>query len=372
MNKHNIEVDFLFNARGLELFIVETKKIADDLQNMNFVSAFPKPEKPIKPEKKKIIAPYLYYEVGTNFWEPSGCYELQSDSDIMGNRSEKGLFDRIYLSELNSQNIGKLKGKKLIKYIHEYINKDFYQVANPNDPHTKHGCKYLWLKKEFSLQKYHEEVSDAEQFFNTQMALFEKLTQQYNCDTIEFQKNVEQEKTNWLENKQANIQFLNQGITQAQQELSNLYNSALLLPKPYQYVEAVCYLYDFLSTSSDDYDIKYALERCDFAEMKKMMRQIIDNQGQQILLDTIAVAQRQTQQNQSEQIISSLENIESNTAENVRANNSLISATNNLSVSVKDAASTTHSYNKNSLSFLSDATKYLEKSEYYARNTYYN
>jgi len=147
-------------------------------------------------------------------------------------------------------------------------------------------------------------------------------------------------KRNWLIQKATDIKALTVGKNQAEQKLQELYISERLLPKPYQNAESVWYLYDFLSTASDDYDIKYALERVDFNDMKRLMGQMIVNQARQIVLETIANAQRES--------IQSDINFYMNDAANTLQNH----------------ASAAKSYYKDSLAFLAGAERYMNKIKY--------
>ncbi|HCC35831.1 MAG TPA: hypothetical protein DEQ02_09485 [Ruminococcaceae bacterium] len=127
--------------------------------------------------------------------------------------------------------------------------------------------------------------------YRAQMDVYQhqKMTE-YKKELKVFNKQFEESRKSWLEVQNGNIQIITETLNDAQKKRDNLYAVTRLLPKPYQYPEAVFYLYEFLSSSSEDYDIRYALERVDANEMKRMMVAVIQNQQRQAQLFNVIMS----------------------------------------------------------------------------------
>lgn len=126
--------------------------------------------------------------------------------------------------------------------------------------------------------------------WETETAAFNKKQTDYQRELAQYEADRERWNTDvnaWHADKEHQISECQRAIDEATVKLNALYAAEKIIPLPYRYAEAICYLYDFLSTSSDEYDIRFALERADQAEIKRLMGTIIQNQSQQILLATI-------------------------------------------------------------------------------------
>jgi hypothetical protein len=121
--------------------------------------------------------------------------------------------------------------------------------------------------KDKIVYEYEKNKMEAESRYNDEMELYKNQLFKYremsekivNCDRI---------------------------ISDSKKKLNDLYSGSTIIPKPYRNIESVCYLYDFMSTSGDEYDVKFALERVDFADIKNYMKDILQSQRNLLLIET--------------------------------------------------------------------------------------
>jgi len=158
-------------------------------------------------------------------------------------------------------------------------------------------ARYAKMNEE-TIQKYRQEMQAYEQQmkqYEQQRLELEKQLAEFQQKRVVFNQQVEQKRNAWLAVQNDNLQTLVTALEETQEQLAALYGGTRILPKPYQYPEAVLYLYEFLSSSSDDYDIKYALERVDANEMKRLMATLIQNQSRQAQLMASILSSVQTE-----------------------------------------------------------------------------
>jgi|GEM_PF-4571051 len=153
----------------------------------------------------------------------------------------------------------------------------------------------------------------------------------YKNQLIKYEKDKEQWHNDfnaWGIEKNHKVAEYNNVLEEAKKNLNALYASEKIIPKPYRYAQAVCYLYDFLSEASDEYDIKYALSRLDTSEIKNMLGTIMKNQQNQILLSIKQIEQLHTLHNDNintqsaiyesgERITGSIQNMRDSLSKNI-------------------------------------------------------
>ncbi|MCL2106589.1 MAG: hypothetical protein FWH26_05980 [Oscillospiraceae bacterium] len=85
--------------------------------------------------------------------------------------------------------------------------------------------------------------------------------------------------------------------------LPRLYAAYPCVPGPYQNHDAVLFLYNFLSTSTDEYTIFHVLQRLDMHTIREQLKQINANQIRQISLQISTMCQSRLQHEQSQDTI---------------------------------------------------------------------
>jgi hypothetical protein len=297
--KHEAEVLFLEAATGLNLVILQAKEVLQQQESSQFpglsVPEPVEPKAPIEPvdpfdggkkDKDKVVR-YKTIDVeksgfGFNkeirFNTAAGYYEKNGDGTLRYSYLSGGYGG--YESNFHD-------GDSLLDY--HLMTSDFptpireFHIRQHNKKHHR-----LWQNKVEALRAEYQEGLAAYQLqalhYPYQMAEYQESLKAY-------RQQFETSLKSFQDIRSKNSNYLSAVLNEASKKLKSLFDTTRMLPKPYQYPEAVFYLYDFLSTSSDEYDIKYALGRVDVNEMKQMMAAIIQNQRKQaFLLGTILMS----------------------------------------------------------------------------------
>ncbi|MDR0884101.1 MAG: hypothetical protein LBN05_05815 [Oscillospiraceae bacterium] len=328
MQKHDEEVRFLETAAGLELTILQTQNELN-LQSQSYCPALPRatlappimPQAPTnppqKPEQQKPGRLYFPHNSkalcdGTFRFYPNISFIDNHFNGSFGFRVRYPTPEVHKLSTLDEMivedTICILDLADLFSAPRGYSAEDYY-IENAPLEHLSDSlfsklmgqarCKpdkihqeqhNQWVTERFerinreAAERYAQQCRD----YDRAVQEYEQAMHEYQIAQSAYELQAHEQDTKqaafqqeWLAVRDANVQTLTTGLKQAQEQLETLYSSTRILPKPYQYPEAVFYLYDFLSTSSDDYDIKYALARVDANEMKRLMAAVIQNQAKQ-------------------------------------------------------------------------------------------
>jgi len=279
---HAQEIDFLFQARALELFLIEAARRRRELEGQKAFTDKP-PEVYGQCYKKESFKRNKWAHGLGNDYEHFDFRNVdffgKEGRGIEFSESKRG--ETWYYLEITAgADFPAFKMSRPEKRAFETWNKHSERVEVYEQKLLAH--RLAWLEGAFekcgSYYATREDFRKMEEY-KAEYAAWKKAK---DVDHPEFVRTV-------LVPAQEKLQ---QGMDEARQALKALYTAARLLPQPYQYAEAVCYLYDFLSTAPDDYDIKYALERLDFAEMKQQMTRMIQNQGKMLLMQSIQIAQQ--------------------------------------------------------------------------------
>jgi len=321
MTKHEEEVRFLEAAAGLEMTIIQTQGEINRQQQQHFSSppmALLPPQKPVPPRKPSGMPPTPPTEkVPITFHASYDVHSIQNPFHVLsvdgfarGFNKEKSMFER---HELPIKNYGVNKDSDILEgnAITNYdLSSSYFSIRIEDAIIPIGSCPRLVIGKAMKHNKtvraiYEKHNAEAPAIYAAEMQVYEgkmreyeaqmrqheALMAQYEQQMAEYERNCRAHgqrtaelQNSWQAIKNGNIQTLTAALNDAQQQLENLYASTRILPKPYQYPEAVFYLYEFLSSSSDDYDIKYALERVDANEMKRLMAAMIQNQSRQAQL----------------------------------------------------------------------------------------
>jgi hypothetical protein len=128
-----------------------------------------------------------------------------------------------------------------------------------------------------ALKKYREDLKRYEENLKYEKERVEKQNTQNEKENTRLEAEYVQDKK-FYELLVKDEKRLEKELNKVETALNTLYNSERIIPLPYRNREMVCYLYEFMSTSGDDFDIKFALERADISEIKRSFAQVIQNQ----------------------------------------------------------------------------------------------
>jgi hypothetical protein len=277
-SKHDDEVLFLEAATGLNIVILFAQGAMQKQEKSQFqglaVSAPVEPVMPEKPEAHEI--PHMRSNTFRDLLKKDGMPYGNSSPAIRFSGEYFYFVENLRYSRLNTVHIGNniyIYDNTIfdcfIDYHSTFNNKLSEQVATHN--------AYINANYQEPMDYAQKLYLEAKESYPRKKATFQKELVQYNQDFQQCQNAFNAVRCE-------NICTLKALLEDATDKLETLYFVTKMLPKPYQYPEAVFYLYDFLSTSSDEYDIKYALERVDANEMKRMMSELIQNQRKQAAL----------------------------------------------------------------------------------------
>ena len=301
VQKHNREVSFLEVATGLELCIIDSKQSLTGLESQRFRNP---PQKPNAPQKKNPQSSEYNHMRSKKLSSPMAP-DHRFDNDVsegakIGLAVALGvvgfvvgivfIFPDGFLEVFIPALVGAFLGGVLIPFL------------------ISSGRKSRNAKISATLtEKYQQDCARVEEHNREVDRKIDKsIEDDYNEAMRNYMQNIlpswereadahKREELAWTNEHNKQIAEFKDNLATAEYQLQMLYASDRIIPRPYQYPEAVCYLYDFLKSSPDEYDIKFALERVDAAEIKRMMSAIIQNQRQQILA-TIIASIRQEQQ----------------------------------------------------------------------------
>lgn len=333
MTKREHEIEYLFTVRGLELFILNIQDKITGVHNSRFERDLPQPpsisgrtDAGAKPQEPKIDSRKDTFSFSA-FWEDIVWFSEEAYMNVMNiigilaltalwwkSLSDPIVFQwgniimllisaiiaigsGIYLFQCAIDEWKAIKALATIitamlawfgittpfivalpLYYAIGVATGFVSAAKANNGEKKMNQEALnYYRKQLAIwEKNQAEVLHNSSEYQRQLAEYEDDRQRWNSDV-----------TAWHADKERRVSEYQRVIEEATVKLNALYAAEKIIPLPYRYADAICYLYDFLSTSPDEYDIRFALERADQAEIKRLMGTIIQNQSQQILLTTI-------------------------------------------------------------------------------------
>jgi hypothetical protein len=306
-NKHDNEVLFLEAAAGLNLTILCAQDVLQEQENSQFSGLpTPRPSAPIEAESPKATKLYpptrlskkwflkwlgkknrvkgIYVVLDPN--HPWFMQEYYSEPPIFFNgtcylrTSEQGKFCSIEnlhhgvtTEEIENASFG---ANEILRCYIDYSSLIHSEISRNVVVHNQY-IEETYNNEKQIFQKQNEQYQKQQEQYTQQLADYREELKTYN-------KQLANSENAFQDVRAENIQILNTILCDASEKLESLYSVTKMLPGPYQYPEAVFYLYDFLSSSSDEYDIKYALERVDANEIKRLMTELIQNQQRQMLL----------------------------------------------------------------------------------------
>jgi hypothetical protein len=273
--KHASEVTFLEAAAGLNLIILcaqATFKKQNDSEFPGLPMAQPaEPEEPVTPAKPQ----------KRNVPTVGGGDGVFSDQLILDSCTWNASEKRYFGSDL-TYNRNRVEDRIIL----DYQTGGFFAFSRVH----KHNETVRALHNQ-AESRAQEEYESQKRAYSKQLKQYQSKLKEFHRAMDAYNQQFQKQKNIFLDIRKQNIDMLKAVLGEAMLKLERLYATARMLPKPYQYPEAVFYLYDFLSTSSDEYDIKYALERVDANEMKRMMAEIIQNKNKQdFLLGTLLLS----------------------------------------------------------------------------------
>ena len=230
----------------------------------------------------------------------------------------------------------------IIKGISEAKNEN----ARIQNEYSKANSDYQ--KRLFQWQNETKRVAEAKTEYQQKSAQYEKDFNQW-----------ADERNSWNAENQRNIHEYQRVIAEAVNKRDSLYDSERIIPLPYRYAEAVCYLYDFLSTSPDEFDMKFALERQDHAQIRQMMGAIISNQSRQLALATIQIIETRQLHNDNIKLRSTIQDTGAGINETVRGmsrrlSSDIANAEHSISSGIRAANNSIQSGNRQTARLMSD------------------
>ncbi|MDR0883431.1 MAG: hypothetical protein LBN05_02340 [Oscillospiraceae bacterium] len=145
--------------------------------------------------------------------------------------------------------------------------------------------EYLDKDKTKNTKERYQKLKDAyaessRQFVARFQEAYEKKSEYARRQTEEAQRRRDQALEEYNAQKAQALAKRKDRIAQVNQHLAQLKQTQNMIPSTYCRDEAILWLYEFFSTSSD-FSLSYALERLDAAEIKGLLRQIGYNTARQ-------------------------------------------------------------------------------------------
>ena len=280
MTKHEEEVRFLEAAAGLELTIMDLQGEKAQQERLSFQrTGGSSPQAPTAPQSQEPERPIAPPEKVLYRAKLSKYASALNPIDKTAFSKEKGMFRGKVNAGWNLDRDNYSSNPMFQDCILESNPFVFSRMVPTHNENVKIRCE---RKNAEARAKYESDMRTYEQ----NLAAYRQRKAEYDRELTTYNQQMEQRENTWLAVQKTNLQTLTTTLDAAQEQLAALYTGARILPKPYQYPEAVLYLYEFLSSSSDDYDIKYALERVDANEMKRLMAALIQDQSRQARIMT--------------------------------------------------------------------------------------
>jgi hypothetical protein len=280
LNKHDNEVQFLEAAAALNLLILQTRESVSLLSHSQFPGLpTPRPQypnKPTKPQEVHIAQP-IHEKV-----EWLSHLLSNADGDSLGWVTWVEAETRFYSTGSHRQN--NLEGKYIrVGDSRGAAGIGLFQTPKAMRRIHSHNATVKALY-DFQVKQAKEKYSKDVAVYQQLLAAYPSQIEKYEVTAADYEQHFSAAEKSFYAIRTENLNILNRKLNDATEKLDSLYKETRMLPKPYQYPETVFYLYDFLSSSSDEYDIKYALERVDLNEIKQMMAETLQNQSRQMRL----------------------------------------------------------------------------------------